>query len=326
MQSLLSVIYIDGRELLKRIMKRIQNRIAESRYALPVVSVIGACVCMAAGLITRQLWPQFGVLALSTYIMVLMNNQHAIIRIYSRMVSCAFLVLSLTALFLFPHIESGVIALGYAAFYTLLFHSYQDKHAAGFVFYAFLCLGIVSMMWMRVLWLVPVLWILLASKMLAFSMRTLVASLIGLVFPYWLVSCYLAYTHQLSLGFSFLSSFVEIGPLADFSSLPIMVVIVGAWVLLLGIVGICHYLHTSYNDRISTRMIYEFLVIMQIVLSLFVVLQPQCYAEILPMLLVNTSPLIAHFIALSHGKMSNVSFIVIVLISVALILCNFVLC
>lgn len=307
-------------------MKRIQNRIAESRYALPVVSVIAACVCMVAGLIPRQLYLQFGVLALSTYVMVLMNNQHALIRIYSRMVSCAFLVLFLTAQFLFPHLESGVMALGYASFYTLIFHSYQDKHAAGFVFYAFLCLGIVSMMWMRVLWLVPVLWILLASKMLAFSMRTLSASLIGLVFPYWLVGCYLAYTHRLSQVISFLSSFVEIGPLADFSSLPIMAIIVVAWVLLLGVVGMCHYLHTSYNDRISTRMIYEFLVIMQVVLSLFIVLQPQSYAELLPLLWVNTSPLIAHFIALSHGRVSNISFIVIAVISAALILCNFLLC
>lgn len=307
-------------------MKRIQNRIAESRYALPVVSVVAVCVCMAAGLLTQRLWAQFGVLALATYVMVLMNNQHALIRIYSRMVSCAFLVLSLTALFLFPHIGSGITALGYAAFYILLFHSYQDKHAAGFVFYAFLCLGIVSMVWMRVLWLVPVLWILLASKMLAFSLRTLTASLLGLVLPYWLVGCFLAYTHRLPLAFSFLSTFVEVDPLVDLSTLPVMVIVTIAWVLLLGILGMGHYLHTSYKDRISTRMVYEFLLIMHVVLSLFIVLQPQSYADILPLLLVNTSPMIAHFLALSRSKLSNIVFVVIALTSGALILCNLVLC
>ena len=306
--------------------KRIQNRIAESRYALPVVSVAAIFVCVAAGLFAMQLWAQFGVLALSTYMMMLMNNQHALIRIYSRMVSCAFLVLFLTALFLFPHLDSGVMALGYAIFYTLLFHSYQDKNAAGFVFYAFLCLGVVSMVWMRVLWLVPVFWILLASKMLAFSMRTFTASLLGLVFPYWLVGCYMIYTHSLSYSFSSFSSFVELTPVADFSSLPIMAVVVVVWVLLLGILGMCHYLHTSYNDKISTRMVYEFLVIMQVLLSLFVFLQPQNYAEILPLLLVNTSPLIAHFLALSHGKLSNIMFIIIVIASVAIIIGNFVIC
>ena len=94
----------------------------------------------------------------------------------------------------------------------------------------------------------------------------------------------------------------------------------------MGVLGMCHYLHTSYNDRISTRMIYEFLVIMQIVLSVFIVLQPQSYAALLPLLIVNTSPLIAHFLALSHTKTSNVTFLVIAAASVALILCNLVLC
>lgn len=59
-------------------------------------------------------------LILATYLMVLMNNHHALIRIYSRMVSCAFLVFSMTSLFLFPHIQSGIAALGFATFYTLL--------------------------------------------------------------------------------------------------------------------------------------------------------------------------------------------------------------
>ncbi len=307
-------------------MKRIQNRIAESRYSLPVVSLVAVCVCIAAGLISRQLWAELGLLALSTYFMMLMNNQHALIRIYSRMVSCAFLVLSLTALFLFPHIESGISALCYAGFYTLLFHSYQDKQSAGFVFYAFLCLGVASMVWMRLLWLVPIFWILLATKMLAFSARTLSASLLGLAFPYWLVGCYRAYTHSFPTVSSVISSFVEIDPLADFSLLPLVVIICVVWVLLLGIVGMCHYLHTSYKDRISTRMIYEFLVIMQVILSLFLVLQPRSYAALLPLLIVNTSPLIAHFLALSHGKVSNISFIAIVVISLVLIVCNFVLC
>ena len=179
-------------------MKRIQNRLAESRYALPFVAVVAVAVYLAAGLFTHNLWAEFGMLMLATYLMVLMNNHHALIRIYSRMVSCAFLVFSMTSLFLFPHIQSGVAALGFATFYTLLFHSYQDKQATGIVFYAFVCLGVVSMIWMRVLWLLPVLWILLATKMLAFSSRTLLASLMGLTLPYWLVGCYLVYTHRLT--------------------------------------------------------------------------------------------------------------------------------
>lgn len=307
-------------------MKRIQNRLAESRYALPFVAVVAVAVYLTAGLFTHNLWAEFGMLMLATYLMVLMNNHHALIRIYSRMVSCAFLVFCMTSLFLFPHIQSGVVALGFATFYTLLFHSYQDKQATGIVFYAFVCLGVVSMIWMRVLWLLPVLWILLATKMLAFSSRTLLASLMGLTLPYWLVGCYLVYTHRLTEHTDYLLTIASVDALADFASLPLLVTLTIIFVLLMGVLGMCHYLHTSYNDRISTRMIYEFLVIMQIVLSVFIVLQPQSYAALLPLLIVNTSPLIAHFLALSHTKTSNVTFLVIAAASVALILCNLVLC
>lgn len=307
-------------------MKRIQNRIAESRYALPCVAVVAMVVCLAAGLFTLNLWAEFGMLMLATYLMVLMNNHHALIRIYSRMVSCAFLVFCLTSLFLFPHIQSGIAALGFATFYTLLFHSYQDKQATGIIFYAFVCLGVVSMVWMRVLWLLPVLWILLATKMLAFSCRTLMASLLGLSLPYWFVGSYLVYTHRLPDHLDHLLTIASIDAPADFSTLPLVVTLSIVFVMLMGVLGMCHYLHTSYNDRISTRMIYEFLVIMQIVLSVFIVLQPQSYAVLLPLLIVNTSPLIAHFLALSHTRTSNITFFVIATASMALIFCNFVLC
>ena len=50
-------------------MKRIQNRLAESRYALPFVAVVAVAVYLAAGLFTHNLWAEFGMLILATYLM-----------------------------------------------------------------------------------------------------------------------------------------------------------------------------------------------------------------------------------------------------------------
>ena len=47
-------------------MKRIQNRLAESRYALPFVAVVAVAVYLAAGLFTHNLWAEFGMLILAT--------------------------------------------------------------------------------------------------------------------------------------------------------------------------------------------------------------------------------------------------------------------
>ena len=209
-------------------MKRIQNRIAESRYALPATAVVAVAVCVGAGLLSRQLWSQFGCLALTTYLMVLMNNQHALMRIYSRMVSCSFLALSLAANFLFADTGSGVVAVAMTAFYTILFHAYQDKSATGTVFYAFLCVGIASTVQVQILWLVPLYWVLTANKVLAMSTHTLLASLLGLVAPYWFWACYLAYANELpSLGAHF-APLVQWEATAQWGTIPLPVIITTA--------------------------------------------------------------------------------------------------
>ena len=85
-------------------MKRLQNKIAESRMTLSFVSVLGFLICIACGAIGMQLgntvfsnvawWEQVLILAVSTMLMVELNNANSLIRIYSRMVSCSFLLLT----------------------------------------------------------------------------------------------------------------------------------------------------------------------------------------------------------------------------------------
>ena len=66
------------------IRKRLQNRVAESRFAFPVAVVYAAVVWMMAGLVGSSLYLQLGVFAVSTLMMVTLNNTNALIRIYSR--------------------------------------------------------------------------------------------------------------------------------------------------------------------------------------------------------------------------------------------------
>ena len=52
------------------IVKRFQNRVAESRIALPVTGVYAFAVCALGGLFTEQLWVQFVLLAVSSFLMM----------------------------------------------------------------------------------------------------------------------------------------------------------------------------------------------------------------------------------------------------------------
>ena len=125
--------------------RRLQNQIAESRWALPLTAIYGAAIVVLLGAVEQQMWAQTALLALSTLLMVELNNANALIRIYSRMVSCSFLVLSLMATYLFPSIEGGIVCAAFIAFYIFFLQAYQDKTAVSPIFTAFLTIGIASL-------------------------------------------------------------------------------------------------------------------------------------------------------------------------------------
>lgn len=89
--------------------KRLQNKIAGSRFALPVTAVYSIMIWLAGGLIANQLYLHFLLFGLSAYLMVELNNSNSLIRIYSRMVSCSFMALTLMSAFLFDSTDVWVV-------------------------------------------------------------------------------------------------------------------------------------------------------------------------------------------------------------------------
>ena len=293
---------------------------------MPVTALYAVAVCLACGLWQQRLWLQLAALAVSTYLMVLANNRHGLIRIYSRMVSCAYLMLWMAACYLFPSAGAGLMAVCMAAFHTILFHAYQDKQAVGTVYYAFCFIGIASLGFVQVLWLVPVWWALLATKVLALSSRTFAASLLGLLPPYWLGGSYYIYRHGLQAAADHFAALARFAPLCQIGTLTLPQLLTLSLVALLGMVGTAHFLRTSYRDKIRTRMIYEYLMVSEGAQILYIVLQPQLADQLLPALIVTTAPLIGHFAALSQGRMANISFIAIVVLLVSMACLHLMLC
>ncbi len=285
--------------------------------ALPVTAVYVVLVCLAAGLLEGQMWVSFALLAVSSFLMMQLNNANALIRVYSRMVSCTFLVLSAMSTFLLASPVYGGVQLCLVAFYVLFFRAYQDKRAVGTVFYAFLMLGIASIGFVQILFFVPVLWILLYTNVMAGSVRTFSASVLGVLLPYWFAEVYYVYMgeplalvpHFLALG--------EFRPLA--LSLPWSgpQLAAAALVLLLAIVGVVHFHRNSYMDKIRTRMLFEIFTTMTVCTVVFLLLQPQHVNSLLGMLIVSISPLVGHYVSLTRTRLTNISFFVFLLLALA---------
>ena len=150
---------------------------------------------------------------------------------------------------------------------------------------------------------------------MAFSPKTLAASLIGIVAPYWFIAAYYAYMDMLpQLGIHFLGLLQFAKPFC-FDALNYHHIVTLAFITLLALVGTVHFLMYSYQDRIKTRLFFEIFITLDICCFLFIVLQPQHFDYLLSMMIIFTAPLIGHFITLTHSRLSNLFFLLILFAS-----------
>ena len=304
------------------IVKRFQNRVAESRIALPVTGVYAFAVCALGGLFTEQLWVQFVLLAVSSFLMMELNNVNALIRIYSRMVSCSFLVLAVMSQYLVVDVRCGIVQACFIAFYLFLFSAYQDNRAMGRVFYAFLMLGIASTMFVQILFFVPLVWVLLCTNLMVRSFRAFVSSLFGLLVPYWFMVAYYLYIDDIDSLLDHFLQIAQFGPVLGWMDMPVSHILTAAYVAILAVVGMIHFRLNNYKDKIRTRMLFEIFSVLALAAIVFMILQPQHIDYLLALLIVSTSPMIGHYIALTNTFITNISFYVMLVVALIITCAN----
>jgi hypothetical protein len=278
---------------------------------MPAVTFYAMAVWLLCGGLTHHWWWQLLCISITTYLMVELNNINALIRIFSRMVSSTFLTLLCSACFVFPALPEIVMLTCMTAFILLLFLTYQDKEAAGLTYYAFLFLGVGSIAYIHVLFFLPLIWLLMMTHTMSLSWRTWMASLLGLLTPYWFYIPWIIYQRDYSAitnHFMALTVFEE--PFNLYGITDSQKATLGL-VILLAIIGTTHYIRKSYLDKIRIRMFYGFFIFMDLAALLFLLLQPQHFNAMLLLMIVNTSPLVAHFVALSSTRLTNITFMVL---------------
>ena len=300
----------------------LQNRISRSRLLLPSMGLYAIAVWLLCGLVTDHLWLQFACFVISSYLMVELNNSNALIRIYSRMVSCSFIMMVCMSTFLLQSSKGMLLSICVVMSFVMAFLSYQDKYSMGRIFYSFMSIGIGSMIDVCVLFFVPVMWLAMFFHLQSMTLRTFISSLFGLICPYWFVAVYLIYTNDITLAVEHFSQLAVFGKVANFSQVPVSALVSICYITILSVVGIIHYLRNRVFDKTRTRMFYNTFILFDIFTIAFIILQPQHYATMLIILIVTTSPLIAHFIALTHTWITNLAFKVIVATALSLTIIN----
>lgn len=287
---------------------------------LPAVSLYGIVVWSLCGMIGQHWWVQFACFALASLLMMILNNQNVLIRIYSRSVSAAFIILSCAACYLFPSLNGAIVQLCLVASLLTFYQTYQDRQSSGLTFYTFMILGLGSLFEVHTLWLLPLYWIFMAFFVYSMSMRTFLASLMGLILPYWFVTAWLLWREEGDFSY-FLAHFEPLwSPTfpADYATIPFTHYAVLAFIVIFTITGVIHFIRTSYNDKIRTRQIYYTFMFINFVALAILILQPQTEDIMLRAMIITTSPLIGHFVSLTHTRITNIAFCVILAVSMIL--------
>lgn len=306
-------------------MKRLQNKISESGLLLPVMMAYGLLVWFAAGLLSHNWWPQLVCLALSVYMMVELSNTFSLLRVRSRMTSGTFIALTCTMPFLFGSMSGALVQLFTIASLLFLLSTYQSPQSLGRIFYAFLFQGLASLLWSQQLLFAPLLWLLMATQLQSLTWRGVLASLIGLLAPYWFVSVWFVYQRDFSPLADHFSSLIDFAPLSGtLSTLSLGHYLAFALIACLTVTGIVHFWRNSIDEKIRTRLLYGLFTWMSLVCLLLTALQPQHYDPLMRIALIYSSPLLAHFLALGSSRITNYAFFAILFFTVAVTVVNIV--
>lgn len=289
--------------------KSLRLRIAGSATTLPAAAAVTAALWLLPFPPGETRWAGLFTTALAAYVMMECNNRNALLRVRSRMTTASFLLLTAVCPFLHDWQPAMAAVVALLATLTLIFATYQQRHAEGHTFYAFLFLSLGSLAFPPLLVLAPLLCIAMLLYLRSLTGRTLLAGLFGLALPYWGYAGWMGWNNRLDTAFLYMRSYCNLSP-PDFSALPPQHAAALGMVLLLVVPAILHFWRTAYNDKIRTRMLYHTLTLTVFALLALLAFRPQWHDALLRLLIAAGAPFVGHHFALARGRLMDVWFIV----------------
>ena len=181
-----------------------------------------------------------------------------------------------------------------------LFTSYHNPEAVGNAYNAALILGIGSLLWIHILWFIPLFWFGMYNFR-SLNIRTLAASFLGVGTVYWFVfgwcvwqNDFTAFTLPFSTLFKIRFLMIDLAGWLDWIGV--------AYLVLLAVAASLNIVLHEYEDNLRTRQFLSFLIALTIWIFGLFVLYEQSSEELLEMVCMPVSILLAHFFTVLRGK------------------------
>ena len=288
-------------------LNRFQIQVATGRLTLPVVILI----CLLLWGITFQEWKDCIYLAITAiigYMMIEINTAFTLIRTRTTMPVCIFWIIATSLFFLHPLEWKNLVPLAFLLSVYQLFRSYESSSPAIPIYHAFFFISLGSLVFPTFIYFSPILW----GSMIPFrslSGKSLLASLLGIITPYWFLFGYCFYFDQMPLFLAPLQEMILFYPI-DYGHLTTSEIASWGTITLLLIISGFHYWQMSYMDKTRTRIYHSFLVIVGLYVTLWSILQPNYMRELMVIELICASFLSGHLFTLTRNRFSGIFFIV----------------
>lgn len=302
--------------------ERFQNKVATGSFTLPAAAVLATLLWCGEGVYTLDYLWGWLVCGLTVYLWVETNNAYSLIRMRSLLTPSVYLFMTGCVSSLHPLQRGSFIAFFMLGSYYLLFRSYQRTEAVAPIFHSFLCLGLGSLFFPQLLYFVPFyLWYAVVF-LRSLTWRTFWAAVIGVMLPYWFAAGYCLYTDETGWFAAHFMELARFQPLCRENYLQfdfLQASTVGV-VFLFTLIAAIHYIRTSFNDKIRTRMLLYVILIQELLILAFMSLQPIHFQPLLGVLLMNSAPILSHYFTLTHKRFTNAVFVLFLFMFAALAL------
>lgn len=265
------------------------------------------------------------ILLFSTLALRVLSNAIQLIRVRSWAVSSIFVIISALCFHIYDW--QPVTALGsllFLGYTTGLLASYQSPRPQVSTFIAAISLALLTMLMPQLLWLAPICLLSSLTTLRTFTPRTLFAIAFGLLLSYEAFFCWhicngtliasLQYFSQEICNYSIPSmpcnlSFDTIVQHHVLSSSHMYML----QLFIFGIIGIIHFIRTSFNDKIRTRMHYITIIMHWPVLFLLITLTHGYEPLLMSMTALYSSIVLAHYFVFSKGWVANTLFLIFII-------------